>query len=59
MRRHHEVCCGMDSDDFDTEDYERVSALTAKLERYAKKLGFCTFSEADALVDGPGGTYLE
>jgi hypothetical protein len=59
MRRHHELCCGMDSEDFETEDYQRVTELTAKLERYAKKLGFQTFSEADGLVDGPNGTYLE
>lgn len=49
-RRIHMVACSMDSDDFDTDDYERVARLAVRVQTYARKLGFNVMYEG---VDHP------
>lgn len=40
MRRIHHVSCSQQSDDIDTEDFERAERDSLALKRYARQLGF-------------------
>lgn len=54
-RRIHFVACTLHSEDFGTEDFDRVSALADRLERYARRLGFDVSQEATSEVWGERG----